>query len=130
MPKKDTFDNAEADDRDDNDPNFKDVPFQDTKKEAKTAKSTARVPRFEETEAAEPQPEDKLGPRKVRATQAGYIGHVYRHPGDVFTITQEADQKFSSTWMEDAPADEPEKITTAQKAINRDIRDLNARGEK
>ena len=91
---------------------------------------------------------DKAAPAeflKVRATQAGYIGDgplgmIYRAADDVFTLRPRpitvngqtrilsVEEQFSSRWMEIMPADEPDKLTTAQAAINREIRDLKASG--
>lgn len=84
---------------------------------------------------------------KVRATRPGYIGDgplgmIYRNEGDVFTLkprvvidgdpdkidaipktrTITAEQQFSHRWMEIVPDDEPERLTTAQAAINKAAR--------
>lgn len=78
---------------------------------------------------------------KVRAIAAGFIGHIRRHEGDVFSIPDEprralterdpesvkklADKSgtvpraFSWRWMEVVPEKTPEHTTTAQEAINR-----------
>jgi hypothetical protein len=81
----------------------------------------------------------------------GPLGMIYRNPGDVFTLVPreiveinpksgkaELDsetnalkvkvlspaEQFSANWMEVVPHDEPERLTTAQQEINRQVADI------
>jgi hypothetical protein len=54
---------------------------------------------------------------KVRALEMGYYEHVRRRPGDVFTIPAHA---YNARWMARVPPSTPERVTTAQQAIQRE----------
>lgn len=86
---------------------------------------------------------------KVRATMTGYFDHLRRREGDVFTIPDEprrdkwpkenqrafdeakgkdgkVPQAYSTRWMEPVSAAVPEKISTAQEAVNKASADIKA----
>lgn len=73
---------------------------------------------------------------KVKATRTGFIYHLRRREGDVFTlkpikgfkrdengvakpIVITPEQQFSSKWMERVDERVPERISTAQQEINK-----------
>lgn len=64
---------------------------------------------------------------RVCATKRGFYGNTFYRPGDVFTLTREAD--FSPRWMARVPAEVREQRTSAQAAIGlRRARETRASG--
>lgn len=61
-------------------------------------------------------------PIKVRAIETGYYGLIVRQPGDVFVIAN--DREFSKVWMERVDKAVPEKVSSAQDALNVDTHRL------
>jgi len=84
----------------------------------------------------------------------GPLGQIYRNEGDVFTLlpreitvlhpvtgkaeldpetnelktrTLTAHDQFSANWMEVVPSSEPERLTTAQQELNRQMADMGSK---
>jgi hypothetical protein len=63
---------------------------------------------------------------KVRALALGYYGEARRRPGDVFTLADPS--HWSPIWMQVVPDTEPERVTTAQQALDAKLADLSPFG--
>lgn len=79
--------------------------------------ATERAQTDETTRAAAKRDDEgtgHTGPTRVRAKSMGFFNLKRRRVGDVFTVPGE---KFDDTWMEEVPADTPERLTVGQEQL-------------